>query len=417
MSVVFVSYSRNNLEAVKQIVADLHDVGEDTWYDRELDCGKKWWNTILEEIRRCDIFIVALSPESCGSDACKKEWTYASDLGKPILPVQVADGINLNLLPPPLNERQVTDYRLRDKPATLALFKAINRTDPAPPMPDPLPKPPDVPMSYIMPLKQRIDSEQPLSPDDQSLLYLKLEEAVEEGRAQAEIRDLLVSLKKRDDLLAKVCQKVDTLLKRLDEGGFNPPGNGDGRREPHGSGELNHGAQPSKPTHCPKCGAKVGTEVVFCGACGHKVSAALPRYPEHGSDSPSRAGWKCRRYTCRQDDVQRLTADLKNWLRNESFDLQQMDTEDQGVLLQVKKRGALRDLVGMSTALNIVLKYSGDMLSVEIGAGKWVDKAVVGAVSMLVLWPLAFTAGYGAWEQSKLPDKIFEFVGARLSYS
>ena len=123
------------------------------------------------------------------------------------------------------------------------------------------------------------------------------------------------------------------------------------------------------------------------------------------------------RSTCRQDDVQRLTADLKNWLRNESFDLQQMDTEDQGVLLQVKKRGALRDLVGMSTALNIVLKYSGDMLSVEIGAGKWVDKAVVGAVSMLVLWPLAFTAGYGAWEQSKLPDKIFEFVGARLSYS
>ena len=43
----------------------------------------------------------------------------------------------------------------------------------------------------------------------------------------------------------------------------------------------------------------------------------------------------------------------------------------------------------------------------EIGAGKWIDKAAVGTVSMLVLWPLAVTAGIGALaEQMKMPDKI-----------
>ena len=35
-----------------------------------------------------------------------------------------------------------------------------------------------------------------------------------------------------------------------------------------------------------------------------------------------------------------------------------------------------------------------------IGAGKWLDKAIAGTVSIFVLWPLAVTAGFGAWEQS-----------------
>jgi hypothetical protein len=69
----------------------------------------------------------------------------------------------------------------------------------------------------------------------------------------------------------------------------------------------------------------------------------------------------------------------------------------------------------MATSLNILFHHSVDTLTVEIGAGKWIDKAAVGVVSMLVLWPLAVTAGFGAWEQSKLPEKIFDFIGNRLA--
>jgi len=67
--------------------------------------------------------------------------------------------------------------------------------------------------------------------------------------------------------------------------------------------------------------------------------------------------------------------------------------------------------VGMSTSLNIVFRQSGDALMVEIGAGKWIDKAAAGVVSMVVLWPLVLTAGYGAWEQIKMPDRIFDYIG------
>ena len=118
---------------------------------------------------------------------------------------------------------------------------------------------------------------------------------------------------------------------------------------------------------------------------------------------------------CTPDDAPQLVYDLKAWLDSQGFDTQQVNADDESLLLQIKKRGGWRDFVGMATSLNILFHQSDDMLTVEIGAGKWVDKAAVGTVSLFILWPLAITAGMGAWEQMKMPDKIFDFVGSRLA--
>jgi hypothetical protein len=120
---------------------------------------------------------------------------------------------------------------------------------------------------------------------------------------------------------------------------------------------------------------------------------------------------------CPQGNAPQVIAEVKAWLDSQGFDSQQLATETDNVLLQIKKRGGWRDLVGMATSLNVVFSYSADTLTVEIGAGKWIDKAAVGTVSMFILWPLAVTAGIGAWEQMKMPDKIFEHIASRLVYT
>jgi hypothetical protein len=125
---------------------------------------------------------------------------------------------------------------------------------------------------------------------------------------------------------------------------------------------------------------------------------------------------KSRRYACASSDGLRVIAEVKSWLDAQGFDSQQMSTEEDGVLLQIKKRGAWRDFVGMSTSLNVAFHHQGDTLTVDIGAGKWIDKAAAGAVSMVILWPLAVTAGFGAWEQMKMPERIFDYIGSRLAY-
>jgi hypothetical protein len=307
MKRVFVSYSRNNLDIVTQLIQDLQAVGVDAWHDQTLTGGQRWWDNILANIRDCDIFIFALSPESWDSDACRSELRYVMQLGKTVLPVLVADGINLNLLPAPLNEIQVTDYRRRDKDAAFALVKSINTAAAAPPVPDPLPVPPEVPVSYLSNLQERIDSSEALTAQDQITLLFELEEGLRDGRSPTEIRELLLRLKRRDDLLAKVATKIDAALRGLEEA---PPAQ---RREaaaagasapttPHRDAGPGVGSylRADGPKHCSHCGAQVAGSR-FCPSCGaalqeqagSKVPAAVPaQQGQHVARS------KSRRYAC-----------------------------------------------------------------------------------------------------------------------
>ena len=79
-----------------------------------------------------------------------------------------------------------------------------------------------------------------------------------------------------------------------------------------------------------------------------------------------------------------------------------------------KKVGGWRKLVGMSTALNIVFHQVENTVNVEIGAGRWIDKATTSAVAYFIIWPLAVTAGIGAWQQMKMPERVFEHIAKFL---
>jgi TIR domain len=390
MKRVFVSYSRNNLEVVTQLIQDLQAVGVQTWHDQTLSGGQRWWDTILQNLRDCDIFVFALSPESWASEACRSELAYVSQLTKVVLPVLVADGINLNLLPPPINDIQVTDYRGRDKEAAFALVKSINMAQAPGPMPDPLPPSPRVPVSYFSSLKERLDSAEPLNAQEQISLMFELEAGMREDRSPAEIRDLLLTLKRRDDLLAKIAMRIDEALSSLE-----------GRV--HTQRIAPAAATPSPgPTAYASCAGPV-TVPISAPASDHKV--------------PNVARSESRRYSCTGSYAAQLITDVTGWLDDQGFDCQQMNTNGTATLLQIKKRGSWRDFVGMGTALNIAFSQSGDILTVEIGAGKWFDKAAVGTVSIFILWPLAVTAGLGAWEQMKMPDKIFTYIATRFVYA
>lgn len=61
----------------------------------------------------------------------------------------------------------------------------------------------------------------------------------------------------------------------------------------------------------------------------------------------------------------------------------------------------------MDKAITIrFIKESSDMLRMEIGEAKWVDKGGIMLLSMFVLWPLTITSGIGMYKQGTLPGKI-----------
>src|SRR5690606_24771131 len=166
----------------------------------------------LEQIRQCDLFIFALTPDAMDSHPCKLEYTYAYELGKNVLPVLLADGVSVNLLPPPLTTIQFVDYRGGDKAAAFRLTNALNNLPAPKPLPDPMPEAPPIPISYIGNLKDQIDSRAALSLDEQAALILKLKERLDDPDTHEDAITLLKQLRKRDDLYARIGREMYTLL-------------------------------------------------------------------------------------------------------------------------------------------------------------------------------------------------------------
>lgn len=212
MSQIFMCYSRHNQDIVKTLSQDLEELGHTVWYDRELSGGQIWWDQILEKIRQCDVFVLALAQEALDSHACKLEYTYASSLGKILLPVVVADGVSMNLLPPVLSKIQHLDYRVQDKKIAFTLVKTFQKLPPSKKLPDPLPAPPEVPISYLGNLNEQIETASTLNFQEQTALLFKLKERLRKVESPDDALDLLRKFRKRDDLLAKVAGEIDSIL-------------------------------------------------------------------------------------------------------------------------------------------------------------------------------------------------------------
>ena len=88
MSQVFISYSRRDLSFVDCLVQDLKRVDLDVWYDMSgLEGGERWGEKIQSAIRECECVIVVLSPDSIKSQWVEREFLFASNLKKKIIPL------------------------------------------------------------------------------------------------------------------------------------------------------------------------------------------------------------------------------------------------------------------------------------------------------------------------------------------
>lgn len=234
MKKIFFSYSERSKETLKTLVADLKELHEyDLWIDQKLTGGQQWWNEILKQIRECDVFLFAISPESLESEACSREYTYAYRLGKNILPVMVADVDTINLLPKELKTVQYIDYRAADKHAFMRLVAALDSLPESSFLPEVMPEEPEVPVSYIDELYSDIRSSEPMSFDRQASILVKLKEKLHSESERLDAIKLLEKLRERDDLYSKIGNQIaDILASKTGSSAIKPAGS-TGKRSGH----------------------------------------------------------------------------------------------------------------------------------------------------------------------------------------
>lgn len=211
---VFVSHSSRDADAVQALVTYLEGAGEDVWLDMDLRGGQDWWSTILEQIRNCTVFVVAVSANTLRSKPCGAEIGYAFALRLPILPVQVGNiGKHRG---GPLFDLEWVDYRHPDANTRMTLLAALTRraaerTE----LPEPLPAPPPLPYEYLQRLGSAIGDPRPLTPAEQASIVLELRTMLDDENdagVRGDIVALLAGLSRRTDTTHAVGAEIDELL-------------------------------------------------------------------------------------------------------------------------------------------------------------------------------------------------------------
>lgn len=204
---VFISYAREDQDALNDIRAGISALHHEAWVDSNLDGGQAWWDVILEQIRSCDAMLLVVSPSLIDSEAATRERDYARRLLKPLIPL-VVKPVRSDLLPPDIATLQFIDYTNRTPLTGAQLANALFSIPPDAALPDPLPDPPAVPVSYLGDLAAVLRRDM-LSADEQFSILAKLRASLERPRERDAAAELLEVLEVRRDLLHQVAKDIE----------------------------------------------------------------------------------------------------------------------------------------------------------------------------------------------------------------
>jgi len=111
--VLFFSYSRGNLVAVRAVAAELRRLGYRTWLDLEnLRPGERWREAIDRALASCEAMVFCISRLSIDSAWTGVELQAALDRRVPVVPLMV-ERVPVESLPPRLQELHFVDVAAR----------------------------------------------------------------------------------------------------------------------------------------------------------------------------------------------------------------------------------------------------------------------------------------------------------------
>ncbi|HZH31555.1 MAG TPA: zinc ribbon domain-containing protein [Pyrinomonadaceae bacterium] len=114
-------------------------------------------------------------------------------------------------------------------------------------------------------------------------------------------------------------------------------------------------------------------------------------------------------------EVQTLVAELRRLFDEGDYEVQSMQVA-QTAVLQARKAGTLRDLTGLSAALTIKITPEHGGTRVEIGMQKWLDKAAVAAVAVILSAGLLLALpALGAYWQHRLTEDSWKIIEAHIA--
>jgi hypothetical protein len=110
-------------------------------------------------------------------------------------------------------------------------------------------------------------------------------------------------------------------------------------------------------------------------------------------------------------NIERMAHDLEGIFLAQGYQVQHFGNKEH-MVVQLRKGSDFEAIIGMQAAIAVTLHAVHDGVIATIGEQQWADKAAAGAIGMLLLWPLALTAGAGIIRQANLENQLFNALDA-----
>jgi len=147
----------------------------------------------------------------------------------------------------------------------------------------------------------------------------------------------------------------------------------------------------------------------FCGECGQalKSTSEVPcKVTRRGEPQEEVSTRERRIYHAKAHMIEQTKQKIKSIFYAEQLETQILSDGNDITIQGRKPPNFFRKALGLDVAATVHLEIDGDDLIVTIGAGKWMDKAVGGAVAWFLFWPAILTTGWGIYMQKQLFSRL-----------
>lgn len=108
--------------------------------------------------------------------------------------------------------------------------------------------------------------------------------------------------------------------------------------------------------------------------------------------------------------VSNIMSALKEYFLQDGYDYMEEEQENEAVLISVTKGGMFHKILGMQSALKILLTPSGDGILFHAGIGFWEQQKAATIVNLFITWVVVATQVWGIVQQAHLDDKALEIA-------
>lgn len=109
-----------------------------------------------------------------------------------------------------------------------------------------------------------------------------------------------------------------------------------------------------------------------------------------------------------------IVNDLVTDMEKEGYQVEKQRLITGAYDISLTKGDIFKAIVGMQTALKVIINPQTDKINVEASVGIFGQQVVPTVISMLLFWPILIPQIWGLVQQSKLDDRVMEIIESSI---